>query len=130
MTAPTGPVGPGLDPLAIPGWGGFDPVRTQGGGQRARLAMRWRSFRTAAQLGWAMEANWTDPLLFLIYSVAKPVSAALILVVMLEVIGGAASREYRGFVVTGSAWWACVLASIAGLACACVADRERYRLLT
>ena len=47
-----------------------------------------RSFRTAAALGWKMEANWTDPVLFFIYSVAKPVSAALILVVMLEVIAG------------------------------------------
>lgn len=129
MTAPSGPVGPGLEPLAIPGWGGFDPARTRGGGQRTRLAMRWRSFVTAARLGWAMEANWTDPLLFLIYSVAKPVSAALILVVMLEVIGGAASREYRGFVVTGSALWAFVLSGIAGLAWSILDDRERYRML-
>ena len=30
-------------------------------------------FRTAASLGWQMEANWTDPFLFFIYSVAKPV---------------------------------------------------------
>ena len=35
-----------------------------------------RSFVTAARLGWQMEANWTDPLLFFIYSVAKPVAAA------------------------------------------------------
>ena len=48
-----------------------------------------RSFRTAAALGWKMEANWTDPVLFFIYSVAKPVSAALILVAMLQVIAGA-----------------------------------------
>lgn len=129
MTATPGPVGPGLEPLQIPGWGGFDPARTWGGGRRARLATRWRSFATAARLGWAMEANWTDPLLFLIYSVAKPVSAALILVVMLEVIGGAASREYRGFVVTGSALWAFVLSGIAGLAWSILDDRERYRML-
>jgi len=36
-----------------------------------------RTFRTAMQVGWQMEANWTDPVLFFIYSVAKPVSAAL-----------------------------------------------------
>ena len=42
----------------------------------AGCATRGASFRTAAALGWQMEANWTDPLLFFIYSVAKPVSAA------------------------------------------------------
>ena len=44
----------------------------------------WREFRTAARLGWQIEANWTDPVLFFIYSVAKPVASALILVVMID----------------------------------------------
>ncbi|HYM84187.1 MAG TPA: hypothetical protein VEY67_08555, partial [Candidatus Dormibacteraeota bacterium] len=89
----------------------------------------WRGFATAARLGWAMEANWTDPFLFLVYSVAKPVSAALILVVMLEVIAGASSREYRGFVVVGSALWSFVIAGVAGLPWSVLDDRERYRML-
>ncbi len=61
-----------------------------------------------------MEANWTDPLLFFIYSVAKPLSAALILVVMLDIISGGADPAYRAFVVVGTALWAVVLAGIAG----------------
>ena len=28
------------------------------------LADAWRSFRTAVGLGWAVEANWSDPFLF------------------------------------------------------------------
>jgi ABC-2 type transport system permease protein len=76
-----------------------------------------------------MEANWTDPLLFFIYSIAKPVSAALILVFMIEVIGGAASREFRAFVVVGSALWSFVISGIAGLAWSVLDDRERYRML-
>jgi ABC-2 type transport system permease protein len=76
-----------------------------------------------------MEANWTDPVLFFIYSVAKPVSAALILVFMVELVGGAAGRELRGFIVTGSALWAFVMAGIAGLAWSVLDDRERYRML-
>jgi ABC-2 type transport system permease protein len=132
MTAPTTPLGgdtgptpSGLGPLRIPGWDGFDAARTRGGGPRDH----WRSFRTAVRIGWATEANWTDPLLFFIYSVAKPVSAALILVVMLEVIGGATSREYRSFVVVGSALWAMVFSGIAGLAWSILEDRERYRMI-
>ncbi len=75
------------------------------------------------------ESNWTDPLLFFIYSVAKPVSSTLIFVVMIEVIGGAGSREFRGFVVIGTALWALVLSGMAGLAWSILEDRERYRML-
>ena len=40
----------------------------------------WRSFRMAAWLGWQIESNWTDPFLFAIYSIIKPLSGAAILV--------------------------------------------------
>jgi ABC-2 type transport system permease protein len=103
----------------------FDPGRTRGRGAADLL----RSFRTAAALGWKMEANWTDPVLFFIYSVAKPVSAALILIVMLEVIAGATGQEYRSYVVVGSALWSFVISGIAGLAWSVLDDRERYRML-
>jgi ABC-2 type transport system permease protein len=113
------------DGLASPAWGGFDPRRAEGRG----LADHWRTFRTAARLGWQMEANWTDPFLFFIYSVAKPLSAAFILVVMIEIISGGADPAYRAFVVVGTALWAVVLAGIAGLAWSILDDRERYRML-
>ncbi len=103
----------------------FDPSRTHGQG----LADLLRSYRTAASLGWKMEANWTDPVLFFIYSVAKPVSAALILIVMLEVISGGTGRDFRGYVVVGSALWSFVISGIAGLAWSVLDDRERYRML-
>ncbi|MES2209950.1 MAG: ABC transporter permease [Chloroflexota bacterium] len=88
-----------------------------------------RTFAVSVRLGWQLEANWTDPFLFFIYSVAKPVSSALILVVMLEVIGGSAGREFRSFVVVGSALWSFVVSGIAGLAWSILEDRERYRVL-
>jgi ABC-2 type transport system permease protein len=111
--------------LASPEWGGFDHARTRGNGASDIR----RSFSVAARLGWQMEANWTDPLLFFIYSVAKPVSSALILVLMLEVIGAGGRRDYRAFVVIGSALWSFVLAGISGLAWSVLDDRERYRML-
>jgi ABC-2 type transport system permease protein len=88
-----------------------------------------RSFVTAVRLGWQMEANWTDQLLFFIYSVAKPDAAALILVVILQVVGGSATVHYRGFVVIGTALWAIVTSGVAGLAQAVLEDREHYRML-
>lgn len=101
------------------------PERTEGHALRDAI----RTLRVATWLGWQLEANWTDPFLFFIYSIAKPVSSALILVVMLEVIGGPDSRAFRPFVVVGSALWAFVTSGIAGLAWAILEDRERYRVL-
>ena len=125
-TPATGPAGSiDMTGLGSPDWGGFDDARTAGNGLRDH----WRSFRTATRLGWQMEANWTDPLLFLIYSVAKPLSAALILVVMIDIISGGANPGYRAFVVLGTALWSLVLAGIAGLAWSILDDRERYRML-
>jgi ABC-2 type transport system permease protein len=103
----------------------FDPARTRGGGTTDLL----RSFRTAVTLGWKMEANWTDPVLFFIYSVAKPLASALILVFMLQVIAGPAGQALRPFVIVGSALWSLVVSGIAGLAWAVLDDRERYRML-
>lgn len=111
--------------LGSPEWGGFDRSRARDD----RPGDRWHTFRTAAGLGWQMEANWTDPFLFFIYSVAKPVSAALILVVMIDIISGGADPAYRAFVVIGTALWAIVLAGISGLAWSVLDDRERYRML-
>ena len=88
-----------------------------------------RSFWTSVRLGYQTEANWTDPLLFFIYSIAKPVAAALILVVMLQVVGGNATTQYRSFVIIGTALWTLVQIGITGMSYAVLDDRERYRML-
>lgn len=110
-----------------PSWtGSADPHVSR----RQEVSQAWRAFRTAARLGWQTEANWADPLLFVIYSVAKPVFGALILVFMLEVIsGGRADPSFRAFVIIGSALWSFVMGGIAGLAMSVLEDRERYRML-
>ena len=103
----------------------FDLARTRGHGRADTV----RTFAAAVRLGWLLEANWTDPFLFFIYSVAKPVSSALILVVMLAVIGGPAGQAFRPFVVVGSALWSFVISGVAGLAWSILEDRERFRVL-
>ncbi|MBI3752311.1 MAG: ABC transporter permease [Chloroflexi bacterium] len=95
----------------------------------SRLGGIARAFWTSVRIGWRMEANWTDPLLFFIYSVAKPVSAALILVVMLSIVAGPAAANLRPFVVIGTALWSLVTSGISGLAWSILDDRERYRML-
>lgn len=94
------------------------------------MAAAWRSFSTAVRLGWMVEANWTDPFLFFVYSVAKPIASALILVFMVDVIsGGRVDVHFRAFVVIGTALWSFVTTGIAGLAQSLLEDRERYRML-
>src|SRR5256886_10969384 len=46
------------------------------------MSTYWRTFKTAAWLGWEMDSNWTEPWLFVLYSVIKPVAGAFILVLM------------------------------------------------
>jgi len=107
----------------------FDPARAEGTG----MADTIRNLKTAAFLGWRVEANWTDPLLFVIYTVVKPIASLLLLVVMISIIGaggtGASDEEVRSFVILGSALWAMLVAGIAGPAWSVLEDRERYRML-
>ena len=124
MTADTGASRPAMG-LDSPSWGGFDADRTRGRG----AADAWRSFRAAISLGWQMESNWTDPFFFFVYSVAKPISATLILIVILDLVSGGSRPEYRAFVVVGTALWSFVMAGISGLAWSVLDDRERYRML-
>ena len=88
-----------------------------------------RAFRTAALLGWRVESNWTDPALFFIYTVARPIASLLLFVVMIQIVGGGANDEIRTFVILGSALWASLVAGIAGPAWSVLEDRERYRML-
>jgi ABC-2 type transport system permease protein len=104
---------------------GLDPSRTEGGG----LAGTVRHLRTAMLLGWRVESNWTDPVLFFIYTVARPVASLLLLVVMVQIVGGQANDDIRTFVVLGSALWATLVAGIAGPAWSVLEDREQYRML-
>jgi ABC-2 type transport system permease protein len=93
------------------------------------LADSWRSFRTAIRLGWAIEANWSDPLLFAIYTMAKPLAAAGILVVMFHVITQGQNPDFLQFLIVGSALWNIVFGVMAGLVQSILEDRERYRMI-
>jgi ABC-2 type transport system permease protein len=93
------------------------------------LADAWRSFRTAIGLGWAIESNWSDPFLFAVYTMAKPLAAAGILVVMFQVITQGQNTEFLQFLIVGSALWNVVFGVMAGLVQSILEDRERYRML-
>jgi ABC-2 type transport system permease protein len=93
------------------------------------LADTWRTFRTAIGLGWAIESNWSDPFLFAVYTLAKPLAAALILVVMFQVITGGQGTEFLQFMIVGSALWNVVFGVMSGMVQSILEDRERYRMI-
>jgi ABC-2 type transport system permease protein len=93
------------------------------------LGDAWRSFRTAIGLGWAIESNWSDPFLFAIYTMAKPLAAAGILVVMFQVITQGQNTEFLQFLIVGSALWNIVFGVMSGLVQSILEDRERYRMI-
>jgi ABC-2 type transport system permease protein len=82
-------------------------------------------------LGWRVSSSWTEPLVFVIYSILKPLSAAFILVFMYSVISGrrGAVADYLAFVVVGSAFWAFVQQGFAEFAKMISEDRSWFRTL-
>ena len=90
----------------------------------------WRSFRTAAWLGWQIESNWTDPFLFAIYSIVKPLASAAILVVMYSIItNGNFGAPLFIYMYLGNAFYIYVGQVMTGISWAVIDDREHYRTL-
>ena len=95
-----------------------------------RLAERLRPVRAAAHLGFQIESNWSDPMVFLIYALARPLATSLILVVMYRVIVGPSSSDPRFVALyVGNALYTYVLLLLVGLSWAVFEDREQYRML-
>lgn len=89
-----------------------------------------RTVATAGRLGWLIESNWTDPFLFSIYSVIRPLSGAAILVVMFGIIsGGDFSSPYYSAMYLGNAFYTFVGALMTGISWSVTDDRERYKTL-
>jgi ABC-2 type transport system permease protein len=94
------------------------------------LKSLWTSFRMASWLGWQIESNWTDPFLFAIYSIIKPLAGAAILVVMYSVIKqGDFSSPVFPYIYLGNAFYIYVGAVMTGVSWAVIDDREHYRTL-
>lgn len=88
-----------------------------------------RSFLTGILLGWQIETNWADPLIFIIYFVARPIAALSILAVMYSVIAQDIIGTPRfAYVYLGSALFLLASQIIVGISWVVVEDREQYRV--
>ena len=89
-----------------------------------------RSFTMATWLGWQVESNWTDPFLFAVYVIIKPLAAAAILVVMYAIItGGDYTSPVFPYIYLGNAFYIYVGAVMTGVSWAVIDDREHYKTL-
>jgi ABC-2 type transport system permease protein len=93
--------------------------------------------RSAAWLGWQVEANWADPVLFVIYVLARPLATALILAAMYGAVrahgagtapGVSAPAVFAGFFVA-NAFHNYVNKVLVGLGWAVFEEREEYETL-
>ena len=95
-----------------------------------KLQAYLRSFRVAAWLGWQIESNWTDPFLFAVYSIIKPLAGAAILVVMFGVIThGNFTSPIFSYIYLGNAFYVYVGSIMTGISWAVIDDREHYKTL-
>src|SRR5713101_1849638 len=88
------------------------------------------------RVGWKIESNWTDPVLFATYQVIRPL-ASLLIVAFIVIIGasvGAAANsafysQYLAWLIVGNAFYAFVLQIMLGMAILVHVDRTRYEVL-
>ncbi len=88
------------------------------------------------RVGWKIESNWTDPVLFATYQVIRPL-ASLLIVAFIVIIGAAAGAsqnptfytQYLAWLIVGNAFYAFVLQIMLGMAILVHVDRTRYEVL-
>jgi ABC-2 type transport system permease protein len=89
-----------------------------------------RAFRTATWLGWQIESNWTDPFLFFIYSILRPITSVMILVVMYLIVSRSeTSNPLFAYIYLGNAFYIYVTGVMVGVCWAVIDDREHYSTL-
>ena len=101
------------------------------GGSEKTSALREniRTFRIATWLGWQIESNWADPLVFFIFTVLRPMATAFILVVMYNIIAGGQRGDFFDYLYVSNAFFVLVIQVLVGLSWSIIDDRENYKML-
>lgn len=95
-----------------------------------RLFEAWHGFKAGTWLGWQIESNWTEPFLFAIYSVIKPVAGVLILVLMYLVVAkGGLENPLFPQAFLGTTFYLYVVNVLSGISWTVIDDREHYGML-
>jgi ABC-2 type transport system permease protein len=96
----------------------------------ANIKENIKTIKIAGWLGWAMESNWTDPFLFAIYSIVRPLASSLILVVMYYVVTrGKTGLDLFAYIYVGNAFFMYVYNVLFGISWVIHDDREHYQMI-
>ena len=88
-----------------------------------------RTVKVSSSLGWAIEANWTHPILFSLYTIVRPIAASLILVFIYKVIAKEGEQEALfAFLYIGNAFYMFVTNVLAAISWIVHDDREHYQM--
>ena len=103
--------------------------RGQNADRASKRGENLRTLKIATWLGWQLESNWADPIVFFIFTVLRPLASALILVVMYQVIVGGSRDGFFDYLFISNAFFMVVISGLAGMSWAIIDDRENYRML-
>ncbi len=92
-----------------------------------------RSARESFWVGWKIESNWTDPVLFATYRIVQPL-ASLLIVAFIVIIGSSAPgpglpRPFLAQVIVGNAFFVYVAQVMMTMGWLVHTDRSRYEVL-
>ncbi len=95
-----------------------------------------KSARESFRVGWKIESNWTDPVLFATYQIVRPL-ASLLIVAFIVIIGASLGTsasagfysQYLAWLIVGNAFYAYVLQVMLGMAILVHVDRTEYEVL-
>lgn len=89
-----------------------------------------RRVRTAAGLGWQIESNWADPLVFAVYSLVRPLATSLILAGMYWAVRDTAVQSgVFAALYIGNVFHEYVNRIVVGMGWVIVEEREEYETL-
>ena len=89
-----------------------------------------RTMKVGMWLDYQIEANWTTPLIFFVYNIAKPVGASLLLLAMYYVVTGSVmGSDALAFLYVGNAFYMVLSGVMMELGWVVQEDREHYQTL-
>ena len=80
-------------------------------------------------LGWQIDSNWTDPFVFIVFTLVKPLATALTFFLMYYIIIGDFANPFFGYIFVGSTFNAYLSLVLYSSIWMVHADREAYQTL-
>ena len=104
--------------------------RTAPAERASYLHLTARALWASAWLGWQAEANWASPLFYAAYALARPISAAVLVVAMfVSLLGSQTGTGQFAYLFLGQALFLFVSTTVQGVGSTILDDRERWQTL-